>query len=236
MRLNNRKNDELRPLTFIKDFTDYAEGCVLVKMGQTHVLCTASIEDTPPKWLQGTGQGWLTAEYGMLPRSTHSRIKRERGQSGGRTHEISRMVARSLRAALDLKALGERQIYLDCDVLQADGGTRTAAINGGFLALAFAVQWGEQQGLFLKNPLLNQIAAISLGVLSDKVLLDLDYEEDSQIDTDMNIAMNDKGHFVELQGTAEKSSFSRDHLQSMVELAQKACHDIFLAQKNTLNS
>ncbi len=235
MRSHNRKNHELRPLEIISDFNLHAEGSVLIKSGNTHVLCTASIDETVPKWLQDKGQGWITAEYAMLPRSTHSRIKREKGQTSGRVQEISRLIARSLRQAVNLKALNEKQIYVDCDVLQADGGTRTASITGGFVALALALRWGQEQGLFMINPLVQKVAAVSLGILDDNVLLDLDYEEDSQVETDMNVVINENNEFIEIQGTAEKKSFSKNKLLSLLETAQIACQKLFVAQQKVLD-
>ena len=236
MRSHNRKSQEIRPVEIIPDFNLHAEGSALIKVGNTHVLCTASIDENTPKWLQGKNQGWLTAEYAMIPRSTHSRIQRAKGHSSGRAQEISRLISRSLRACMNLKALGERQIYIDCDVLQADGGTRTASITGGYVALALAVKWAQQQGLFMTNPLISQVAAVSVGIVRQELLVDLDYEEDSQADTDMNLVMNDKSDFIEIQATAEKTSFSKTELLSLLEMGEKTCHELFEKQKQAINS
>jgi len=235
MRNDGRKPNELRSLRIQPDVIRHAEGSVMIEMGHTRLICTASIEPGIPKWLMGQGQGWVTAEYGMLPRSTHSRIQRDKAANGGRTQEISRLIGRSLRAAVDLKALGERQIMVDCDVIQADGGTRTAAITGGFVALTLALQYLKDQGVISKLPIKNQIAAISVGLSPSGPLLDLDYNEDSSIETDMNFVMNDKNEFIEIQGTAENGSFSMQHLNQMVELAQHGCKQLFLEQKKFLH-
>jgi ribonuclease PH len=203
----------------------------LIEFGRTRVLCTASYEAKAPQWLLGSGEGWITAEYGMLPRSTHQRMKRDKITSGGRTQEISRLIGRSLRAALDLKALGEKQILIDCDVLNADGGTRTAAITGGFVALALALK--KLQGLSeIKTlPLINYVSAISVGIQGNEILLDLDYDEDSAIGTDMNFVMTDKGEFVEVQGTAEDKPFNREQLNMMMDIATKGCGELFRIQE-----
>lgn len=214
----------------------HAEGSVLVEMGQTRVLCTASVETNIPKWLQGTGKGWITGEYGMLPRSTNTRIQREKAMNSGRTQEISRLIARSLRAACDLKLLGERQITVDCDVLQADGGTRTAAINGGFVALALAIAKLKFAGLISKEvqPLKRYIGAVSVGITHDKVLLDLDYEEDSTIGTDLNLVLTHEKDLVEVQGTAEGEPFSTLALARALETAVTGIDPVFAAQKALL--
>lgn len=234
-RIDERKNDQLRPVTLKPHINAYAEGSVLVSFGQTQVICTASQEGNVPKWLQNQGQGWVSAEYGMLPRSTHSRMRRDKAANSGRTQEISRLIARSLRAAVDLKKLGERQITVDCDVIQADGGTRTAAITGGFVALALAIKKLQLLGELKENPIKHQIAAISVGLQEDqKALLDLNYDEDSSISTDMNFVMTNSEHFIEIQGTAEEHPFSKESFLQMQELALKGCRELFAAQKEIL--
>ena len=212
MRTDGRTNDQIRPLKITPEVNRYAEGSVKIELGNTHLLCTASVDDGVPKWLAGSGQGWITAEYGMLPRSTHTRIKREKAMSSGRSQEISRLIGRSLRAAVNMQDLGERQIYVDCDVLQADGGTRTAAITGGFVALALALKFLKEQNIIKVWPIKSYVAAISLGVKNNQTLLDLNYDEDSSIDTDMNVVMNNDNHFIELQGTAEKDALEKSQL------------------------
>ena len=236
MRIDQRKFDQLRPVKITPDITRYAEGSVQIEFGNTKVLCTASVDQAVPKWLAGTGKGWITAEYGMLPRSTHTRMSRDKISTGGRTQEISRLIARSLRAAVDLKLVGERQIMVDCDVIQADGGTRTAAITGGFVALALAFQKLKHAGLISQLPLKDYVAAISVGLQSGNALLDLCYEEDSEIETDMNFVMNSKSKFIEIQGTAEGEAFSHDELLSLTELAQKACGELFRYQSEIIGS
>jgi ribonuclease PH len=232
VRPSGRAADELRALSFESGFTRHAEGAVLVRCGDTHVLCTASVEETIPPFLRGKGQGWVTAEYGMLPRSTHTRQAREaaRGKQSGRTQEIQRLIGRALRAIVDLKALGERTITLDCDVLQADGGTRTAAITGGYVALAQACAALQKRGALTRNPLHGQIAAISVGVFNGAAVLDLDYAEDSQAETDMNVVMNSGGAFVEIQGTAEGHAFRRHELDALLDLATTGLTQIFALQ------
>jgi ribonuclease PH len=236
VRPSGRAADQLRPISFESGFTRHAEGSVLVRFGDTHVLCTASVEETIPPFLRGKGQGWVTAEYGMLPRSTHTRQAREaaRGKQSGRTQEIQRLIGRSLRAVVDLKALGERTITLDCDVIQADGGTRTAAITGGFVALAQACAALQGRGALTRNPLHGQIAAISVGVFGGAPVLDLDYAEDSQAETDMNVVMNSGGGFVEIQGTAEGHAFRRHELDALLDLATAALSRIFALQAQAL--
>ena len=231
-RPSGRAPDELRAISFESGFTRHAEGSVLVRCGDTHVLCTASVEETIPPFLRGKGQGWVTAEYGMLPRSTHTRQAREaaRGKQSGRTQEIQRLIGRSLRAVVDLKALGERTITLDCDVLQADGGTRTAAITGSYIALAQACAALQRRGALGRNPLHGQIAAISVGVFNGVPVLDLDYAEDSQAETDMNVVMNSGGAYVELQGTAEGHAFRRHELDALLDLANAGLTKIFALQ------
>lgn len=236
MRPSQRAADELRKTEFVVDYTCHAEGSVLIKSGNTHVLCTASIEHRVPHFLRNSGKGWLTAEYGMLPRATHTRSNREasRGKQSGRTQEIQRLIGRSLRAGLDLSALGEKTITIDCDVLQADGGTRTASITGGFTALALAIAREQAAGRIKGTPLHGHIAAISVGVYQGKPVLDLDYPEDSQAETDMNIVMNDGGGFIEIQGTAEGHAFRNDELQSMLALAQKGIGELIDLQREVI--
>ncbi len=223
-------SNELRPLSFETGFTRYAEGSVLIKSGYTHVLCTASVEETVPTWLAGKGKGWVTAEYSMLPRSTHTRSKRDREKVSGRTQEIQRLIGRALRTMVDLKALGEKSIIVDCDVLQADGGTRTASINGGCIALALALH-----KLGLKNALTDTVSAISVGMNQGKILVDLNYEQDSSCDVDMNFVTTGKGLFVEIQGTAEKQAFSQSDMQKMTEAAVKAMSQIKKLQIEVIN-
>lgn len=231
MRAHGRLAHQLRTVKITPNVSEYAEGSALVEFGRTRVLCTASYEAKAPQWLVGSGEGWITAEYGMLPRSTHQRMKRDKTLNGGRTQEISRLIGRSLRAAVDLKLLGEKQITIDCDVINADGGTRTASVTGGFVALALALK--KLHGLSeIKNlPLINYVSAISVGIQGSNILLDLDYDEDSAIGTDMNFVMTDKGHFVEVQGTAEDVPFTREQLNSMMDVAQKGCFELFKAQE-----
>ena len=237
MRPSGRGPDELRPTTITRNFTRHAEGSVLICCGETRVLCTASVEDRVPPFLRGRGEGWVTAEYGMLPRSTGSRMGREaaRGKQGGRTLEIQRLVGRSLRAVVNRAALGERSITLDCDVLQADGGTRTASITGAYVALVDACRWMREKGLIRKDPLHGQIAAVSVGIYEDTAVLDLDYPEDSAAETDMNVVMNDGGAFIELQGTAEGHAFRRDELERMLDLADKGIRELMLCQQEALD-
>jgi len=222
-RPSGRAPGELRPVRIERHFTRHAEGSVLVSFGHTRVLCTASVEPRVPPWLRGKNQGWLTAEYGMLPRATNTRNAREaaRGRQGGRTLEIQRLIGRSLRAVVDLEALGERTVTLDCDVLQADGGTRTAAITGAYVALVDAVDWLMKTGKIKRNPIYGQVAAVSVGMLGTQAVLDLDYNEDSAADTDLNVVMNDGGGFIEVQGTAEGHAFRRAELDAMLELAEQ---------------
>jgi len=237
-RSDNRQPDELRPIRFTRSFTRHAEGSVLVEFGQTRVLCTASVEERIPRFLHGSHQGWITAEYGMLPRATGERTSREaaRGKQGGRTLEIQRLIGRSLRAAVDLKTIGERTITLDCDVLQADGGTRTAAITGAYVALVDAVNVLMKRGDIKRNPVLGAVAAVSVGVYRGTPVLDLDYAEDSDCDTDMNVVMNDGGGFIELQGTAEGHAFRRDELDALLGLAEKGVAELLAAQQAALSA
>jgi ribonuclease PH len=236
IRPSGRRPDELRPISFTRGFTQYAEGSVLVGFGQTKVICTASISETLPRFLRESNQGWITAEYGMLPRSTHERIDREasQGKQKGRTVEIQRLIGRSLRAAVDLQALGPRAITIDCDVIQADGGTRTAAISGAWVALADALQHLQNTGKVLTNPLKHHIAAVSVGVYQNTPILDLEYSEDSKAHTDMNVVMTESGQFVELQGSAEGEAFTAEDLNALLELAKKGIREIIAAQKQIL--
>ncbi len=236
MRPSNRAADELRPIRITRQFTKHAEGSVLVEFGDTRVICTASVEERVPPFLKGKGRGWVTAEYGMLPRATHTRSSREasRGRQDGRTMEIQRLIGRALRAVLDLEALGERTITLDCDVIQADGGTRTAAITGGFVALADAVRYLINKKSFKRNPLHGQVASVSVGIFQGTPVLDLDYAEDSEAETDMNVVMNDAGAFIELQGTAEGHAFRIEELQAMLELARGGIERLLRKQREVL--
>ena len=236
MRPSKRANNELRTVKIQRNFTMHAEGSVLISCGNTQVLCNASVEDRVPGWLRGKGQGWVTAEYGMLPRSTNSRMGREasRGKQGGRTLEIQRLIARSLRAVVDLKALGERVITLDCDVIQADGGTRTASITGAYVALCDAVNQLIQDGTLKQNPIHGSVAAVSVGIYNNEPVLDLDYPEDSNAETDMNIVMNDGGHFIEVQGTAEGHAFRREELNQLLDLAEQGIAELIQAQQQAL--
>jgi len=236
MRPSGRQADQLREIRITRNFTKHAEGSVLVEFGDTKVICTASVETRVPGFLRGKGQGWVTAEYGMLPRSTGSRMGREaaRGKQGGRTMEIQRLIGRSLRAVIDMQALGEHTIAIDCDVIQADGGTRTASITGGYVALVDAVRYMKDQGLIKKDPLTGQIASISVGIYKGNAVLDLDYAEDSSAETDMNVIMNDKGEFIEVQGTAEGHPFSRKELLTMLDYAEKGITDLIEHQNVAL--
>lgn len=235
-RPSGREPNELRHIEIIRHYTKHAEGSVLVKFGDTHVLCTASSEDRVPPFLRNRGQGWVTAEYGMLPRSTGSRMAREaaRGRQGGRTMEIQRLIGRSLRAVTDLGKLGERTITIDCDVIQADGGTRTASITGGYVALADAVAWLTREKLIKADPLTGQVASVSAGVFQDTAILDLDYDEDSQAGTDMNFVMDENGDFIEVQGTAEGKPFTRDQMLEMVDLARAGVAQLIRIQSQVL--
>ena len=236
MRPSGRKPDKMRELRFVVDYTKHAEGSVLAAFGDTQVLCTASIEDRVPGWMRGKGKGWVTAEYGMLPRATHTRSGREatRGKQGGRTLEIQRLIGRSLRAITDLDALGERSVTLDCDVIQADGGTRTASISGAYVALAIAIQRHVAKGRLKKNPLHGQVAAVSVGIYRGAAVLDLDYAEDSEAETDMNSVMNDASHFIEVQGTAEGHAFTDDEFAAMLKLARSGIEEIIGAQNEAI--
>ena len=236
MRPSKRRPDELRDIRITRRYTRHAEGAVLIEAGDTKVLCTVSVEDKVPPFLKGRGQGWLTAEYGMLPRATNTRSDREaaRGKQSGRTQEIQRLIGRSMRAVVDLKLLGERQITLDCDVLQADGGTRTAAITGSWIALYDCLKWMEARSMFAKTPLKDHVAAISCGISSGHPVLDLDYVEDSTAETDANFVMTGSGGIVEVQGTAEGEPFSRDMLMKLLELAQMGVGELVALQKKAV--
>lgn len=236
-RPSGRDPDQIRSVRFTPDFTQHAEGSVLAEFGDTRVLCTASVEDRVPPWLRGAGGGWVTGEYGMLPRATHTRTSREaaRGRQGGRTLEIQRLIGRSLRAVTDLAALGERTVTLDCDVIQADGGTRTASISGAYVALALAMERLTAARKLRKNPLYGQVAAVSVGIYGGMPVLDLDYAEDSEAETDMNVVMNEAGHFIELQGTAEGHAFSPDELAAMLDLARRGIAQIITVQDAALS-
>jgi ribonuclease PH len=237
-RPSGRQPDQLRPVSIDRNFTRHAEGSVLISCGDTRVLCTASVEDRVPPFLRGKGEGWVTAEYGMLPRSTGSRMRREAsaGKQGGRTLEIQRLIGRSMRAVVDRAALGETTITLDCDVLQADGGTRTASITGAYVALQDACRWMRETGRISKDPVHGQVAAVSVGIYGDTPVLDLDYPEDANAETDMNVVMNDGGAFIELQGTAEGHAFRRDELETMLQLAEKGIAELMAAQTAALSA
>ena len=238
MRPSGRANNEIRQVTITRQFTKHAEGSVLVEFGATRVICNASIDNTVPGFLKGEGKGWITAEYGMLPRSTNSRMRREAGlnRQGGRTLEIQRLIGRSLRAVVDLALLGENTIIVDCDVIQADGGTRTASITGGYVALVDAIRFGIINGMIAGDPCIAQVASVSVGVYDNQPVLDLDYTEDSQAETDMNIVMNHKGEYIEIQGTAEGVAFSQDDLDSMLGLGRQGIEQLIKIQKAALEA
>ena len=238
MRPSQRQLDQLRTVRITRHYTKHAEGAVLIECGDTKVICTASIAEKVPGFLKGKNQGWLTAEYGMLPRSTHSRIDREaaRGKQSGRTQEIQRLIGRSLRAVVDLSKLGERTIHIDCDVIQADGGTRTASITGAFIALHDAISYLMAQQLLPESPIRDTLAAISVGIYQGTPVLDLDYTEDSECDTDMNVVMTGQGGFVEIQGTAEGAPFSQSEMTSLLALADKGIRELLAAQQAALGS
>ena len=235
-RADGRTLDQLRPVSFLRDFTEFAAGSVLVSMGRTKVLCTASIEERVPPWMRGSGRGWVTAEYSMLPGSTAERVDREaaRGRQSGRTQEIQRLIGRSLRSVCDLTALGENQVTVDCDVLQADGGTRTASICGAYVALHDAFSRLIQGRVLASNPLRDEVAAVSVGIIDAVAMLDLPYAEDSQADVDMNVVMTGSGRFVEVQGTAERMSFSRGELDELLALAERGIKQLVTAQRAVL--
>jgi ribonuclease PH len=238
MRPNDRQADQIRPIKITRNYTAYAEGSVLVEFGNTKVLCNATVEENVPRWLKGQGKGWVTAEYGMLPRSTHSRMRREAssGKQGGRTMEIQRLIARSLRAVVDLEAMGEVMVTVDCDVIQADGGTRTASISGASVAMADAFQYLVENGKLKANPMKGHVAAVSVGILGDDILCDLEYVEDSAADTDMNVVMTEDGRMIEIQGTAEGEPFTHDELMDLLAVAKKGIADIVEAQKTALEN
>jgi len=238
MRPSGRTNQQIRPITITRNFTCHAEGSVLIEFGDTKVLCNASVTAGVPRFMKGKGQGWITAEYGMLPRATHTRSDREaaRGKQGGRTMEIQRLIGRSLRAAVDMSALGENTIVVDCDVIQADGGTRTAAITGACVALVDALNHMRKKGMVKVNPLKFMVAAVSVGIYKGEAVADLDYPEDSAADTDMNVVMTDTGKIIEIQGTAEEEPFSFEEMNDMVELAKHAIRELNDHQKDALNA
>ena len=236
MRIDNRENNQLRPMSFVRNFTKHAEGAVLVSYGDTKVLCTASIETQVPRWLKGTGKGWITAEYSMLPRATHDRTQREaaKGKQSGRTQEIQRLIGRSLRAMVDLEKLGENTIHIDCDVLQADGGTRTASITGAAVALVDALEKLQAAKKLKADPLVGLVAAVSVGIKNGEVLLDLNYSEDSSCDTDLNVVMTQKGEFIEIQGTAEEKPFTRAQVDEMLAIAEEGIKQLIAEQQAVL--
>ena len=236
MRADGRKTTQLRPLKITPSYIKTADGSVLIEMGDTKVICTAKLEERVPQFLRNTGKGWITAEYGMLPGSSEQRIGREssRGRVGGRTHEIQRLIGRSLRAIADLKSVGERTIWIDCDVIQADGGTRTASITGAYIALVEAARSWLQRGILSVNPIKDAVAAVSIGVIDGKIHLDLCYEEDSKADVDMNFVMTGSGKFIEVQGTAESAPFTKKQMERMAELAQRGIQELLKAQKRVI--
>jgi len=235
-RLDGRKSTDLRQIKLTPHVSEFAEGSVLVEFGKTKVLCTASYDGPVPPWLKGSGQGWVTAEYGMLPRSTQTRIKRDKAANSGRSQEISRLIGRSLRAGVDLTKMGDKQITVDCDVLQADGGTRTAAVTGGFVALALALKKLLDVSEIKSLALTHYVSAISVGLQNGNALLDLNYEEDSGIGTDMNFVMTDEGKFIEMQGTAEHEPFSKEDLSTMIDVAEHGCQSLFRLQSEIIGS
>ena len=234
MRIDGRTPLQMRNVKITCDVAEHAEGSALIEFGSTRVLCTATVDEATPKWLNNSGKGWVTAEYSMLPRSTHTRIRRDKALTGGRSQEISRLIGRSLRACVNMKGLSEKQIIVDCDVINADGGTRTAAITGGFVALALALKKLQNSGVITSIPITHYMAAVSVGYVEGNLLLDLCYEEDSRAETDMNFVFVDSGNFVEVQGTAEQAPFSRDALNNMVDLAHNGCRELFKAQNSAL--
>jgi len=237
MRPSGRTPGQIRPITITRQYTAHAEGSVLIEFGDTKVICTATVEEGVPRFLKGQGKGWVTAEYGMLPRSTHTRMRREAagGKQGGRTMEIQRLIARSLRAAVDLAALGENTITIDCDVIQADGGTRTASITGACVALVDALSYMRAKDIIKTNPLKHMIAAVSVGIYQGQAIADLEYVEDSAAETDMNVVMTETGKLIEVQGTAEEEPFSFEEMQEMMQLAKHGINELFDAQKAALN-
>ncbi len=238
MRPSQRQANELRSVEFVRGYTKHAEGSVLVVFGDTRVLCTVSVEESVPAFLRGQGKGWVTAEYGMLPRATHTRTRRESavGKPSGRSQEIQRLIGRSLRAIMDLEALGERTLHVDCDVLQADGGTRTASITGAYVALEDATRLLQERGVLVQSPILQPVAAVSVGIWQGVPILDLDYDEDSTCDTDMNVVMTADGYFVELQGTAEGIPFRRTEVDALLDLAAQGCRDLIGKQLEALEA
>lgn len=238
MRTDNRPNDQLRPIAMIPGYVKHPDGAVLISTGDTRVICTAMVEDKVPPFLKGSGQGWITAEYSLLPGSTLTRTPREavRGKIGGRTHEIQRLIGRSLRAVVDLSKLGEKTVWIDCDVIQADGGTRTASITGGFTAMALAMRKCLEQGVIKEWPILDHVAAVSVGMVDSHLLLDLAYEEDSRAEVDMNVVMTGSGDFIEVQGTAEGKPYSRSELDEMLRLAWRGIEELIAMQKHILGA
>ena len=236
MRPSGRLADEMRNVSFTRNYTLHAEGSVLVEFGDTRVICTATVDENTPRWMKDSGKGWVTAEYGMLPRSTNNRMRRESalGKQGGRTMEIQRLIGRSLRAAVDLEKLGERTITLDCDVIQADGGTRTASISGAFVALCDSISHLMKTGSLSESPIIHNVASVSVGIFHDQAILDLDYAEDSNAETDMNVVMTENGGFIEVQGTAEGAPYSRSQMDAMLTLAEKGINEIIKIQQVTL--
>jgi ribonuclease PH len=238
MRSDGRKPGQLRPLTITPSYIKTADGSVLIEMGDTRVICTAKLEDRVPPFLRNSGKGWITAEYGMLPGSSETRIGREssRGKIGGRTHEIQRLIGRSLRTIADLRSLGEKTIWVDCDVIQADGGTRTASITGAYVALVEATRKWQQRGIFASDPIKDSVAAVSIGIIGSRIFLDLCYEEDRNADVDMNFVMTGSGKFIEVQGTAEAAPFTRKQMERMAEIAQSGIKELLKAQKKVIAS
>lgn len=234
-RIDNRQLDEIRKTKITANVSPYAEGSALIEIGGTKVLCMATVEEKVPHWMRNSGKGWVTAEYAMLPRATHERIRRERPNASGRTMEIQRLIGRSLRAVVDMKKLGERQIFIDCDVIQADGGTRCASITGAYVALGLACKKLVSSGKLNASPIISEVAAISVGIVEGTPILDLKYEEDSNADVDMNIVSTGTGKFIEIQGTAEQEPFSRDEMDAMLELAEKGVNELFTIQRYALN-
>lgn len=231
MRIDKRENDQLRNINITNNYLMSPQGSVLIEMGNTKVICTASVEESTARHLKGTGQGWITAEYGMIPGSTGTRKRRDVGKVDGRTVEIQRLIGRSMRAVVDMKLLGERTIWIDCDVIQADGGTRTASITGSFIAMVEAMKWMKKEGMIKELPVKNFVSAISVGIVEDEAMMDLCYYEDAAAQVDMNIVMTDKGEYVEIQGTGEESTFSEDQLKILLELGKKGCNQLFEDQK-----
>ena len=235
-RTDNRTNDQIRNTKITPNISPYAEGSALIEVGGTKVICTATVEERVPPFLRNKGTGWVTAEYAMLPRATHSRTNRETQRPSGRTQEIQRLIGRSLRAIVDTKALGERQIFIDCDVIQADGGTRCASITGAYVALALACRKLLTKGVIKTSPILSEVAAVSVGIIENTPILDLKYEEDSTAEVDMNIVCTGAGKFIEIQGTAEREPFTREQMNEMLALAEKGINDLFAIQRNALNA